>query len=380
MAAADAGADLLQSLRLERKTTPEATAVLLHGEDGSVRVHRMLASLLSPVLRRIVSPVAGIHQPERLEYLLPHHTVALLDFALDFCCGDPLRIIIAENALPLLALADELCLETLRTACEKHLIEDCLVSTNAEQLRVEAERYNAHALLAAVQNAEHAETGRLTQLSLERSSVYTKLAAAERERADKLSLVELLSRKLSMVEMKRAHELEQLFQKKSSRPPQVHGGSRWWRCRLSTPHAPPRPKKGLAGAVRRLSVGTRGTRGYACADFQHPALTVRVLWVGTSRTPTERWSMFGPIAALLGSRTTASTWNGSTRRPIERTSGLWSRGSRSTSRHHRTRREWGRLRRMKRRAAPRLARRGRHSNPATAVHLWHRRHLQGQIP
>jgi hypothetical protein len=191
-----AGADLLESLRLERKTTPEATAVVLHGEDGNVRVHRMRASLLSPVLQRIISPAAGIYQPEQCEYLLPHHTVALLDFALDFCCGDPLRVVTAENALPLLAMADELCLETLRAACEMHLIEDCLVSTNAEQLRVEAERNNANALLAAVHNAQCAETSQLTQLSLEleRRSVCIKLVWAERERAQATSTVEIFCR------------------------------------------------------------------------------------------------------------------------------------------------------------------------------------------
>jgi hypothetical protein len=219
---AAAGADLLQSLRLERKTTPEATAVLLHGEDGTVRVHRMLASVLSPVLQRLVSPVAGMHQPEQCEYPLPSHTVALLDFALDFCCGDPLRVITADNALPLLALADELCMENLRAACEKHLVEDCLVSTNAEQLRVEAERYSANTLLAAVRKAQSAKTSRLSQLSIERGSAQGKLAAAERERAVKSDAVDLLSEKLSVVEMKRAYELEQLFQEKSSRPQQVH--------------------------------------------------------------------------------------------------------------------------------------------------------------
>src|SRR6056297_2248927 len=89
------GAMFFAELRRERRTTPLDQCVVLSCADGVVRLPRLLANVLSPVLRSVVSgPLA---QESKSEYSLPEHSVATVEFALDYCCGDPAMKIGSEN-------------------------------------------------------------------------------------------------------------------------------------------------------------------------------------------------------------------------------------------------------------------------------------------
>jgi hypothetical protein len=168
-----AGALFCAELRRERRKTSPEQCVLLPCADGLVRLPRLVAHILSPVLRSVVSgPLA---QESKIEYSLKEHSVATVEFALDYCYGDPGKGIDSENALPLLALADELCLEPLRTGCSEALIER-LVTTNAAQLQEIAARYNASVLYAAAHSITTAESNALGDLTARRLRLQRPLA------------------------------------------------------------------------------------------------------------------------------------------------------------------------------------------------------------
>eukprot|EP00962_Isochrysis_galbana_P023148 scaffold6959_cov146-Isochrysis_galbana.AAC.1 len=94
-----AGASLLADLRLQRRTAPlEKCVLLLCKDNGVVRLSRMLADILSPVLRAVVSgPLA---QESKSEYSLMDHSDATVEFALDYCCGDDARKVRALGTEP----------------------------------------------------------------------------------------------------------------------------------------------------------------------------------------------------------------------------------------------------------------------------------------
>jgi hypothetical protein len=167
-----AGVMLFAELRRERRTTLQEQCVVLRCADSVVFLPWALAHILSPVLRSVVSgPLA---QEFKREYSLREHSAATVEFAIDYCCGDPAKWIGLENALALLALADELCLEPLRTACSEALVES-LVSTNAAQLQEAAERYNAPVLLAAARSITAAESNALGDLIARKLGLQSRL-------------------------------------------------------------------------------------------------------------------------------------------------------------------------------------------------------------
>jgi hypothetical protein len=76
-------------LRRERRNTPPEQCVLLPCADGVVRLPRLVAHILSPVLRSVVSgPLA--HE-SKIEYSLLKHSAATVELALDLCCGADAR-------------------------------------------------------------------------------------------------------------------------------------------------------------------------------------------------------------------------------------------------------------------------------------------------
>jgi hypothetical protein len=212
----EAAAFFLAELQRERRTTPPEQCVLLPCADNVLYVPRMLASILSPVLRSVVSgPLA---KESNFEYNLKEHSAATVEFALDYCCGDPAKRIGSENALPLLALADELCLEQLRKACAEALIE-CLVTTNAAQLQEAAERYNAPVLLAAARSITTADSNGLGDLIARKLRLQSLLQRSTQLQKSEKSNENELRQKIRAVEEQRIHEIEQIFRRQRNADP-----------------------------------------------------------------------------------------------------------------------------------------------------------------
>tara|TARA_B110001452_G_scaffold74369_1_gene60276 strand:- start:1134 stop:1433 length:300 start_codon:yes stop_codon:yes gene_type:complete len=87
-----AGAGVLGALRTARR---DCADVRLHAADGSVCVARPIACVISPVLKAALT--GDFVESARQEYALRSHTVSILDFMLDFMCGDERRLITGEN-------------------------------------------------------------------------------------------------------------------------------------------------------------------------------------------------------------------------------------------------------------------------------------------
>jgi hypothetical protein len=177
----EAAACFFTELRRERRTTPPEQCVLLPCADSVLHVPRLLPTILSPVLRSVISgPLA--HE-SKIEYSLKYHSAATVEFALDYCCGDSARTIDSQVAPALLALADELCLEPLRKACSEALVES-LVTTNAAQLHEAAERYNAPELLHAARSITAAESNALGDLTARAQAAAAERAATQHADAE----------------------------------------------------------------------------------------------------------------------------------------------------------------------------------------------------
>ena len=184
--AASAGEALLATLRDARRREQQDSdhAIRLNGADGSVRVATTIICAISPV---IASAVNGAFVESRLrEYNLQSHSTKVLDFALDFMCGDVARCIDGSVALELLALADELAMDALKTACEEALIAHA-VTSNAAQLEAAATRYQCNELLTAARALLLAETSVLGNLYDERQQllVARRASATAREKRER---------------------------------------------------------------------------------------------------------------------------------------------------------------------------------------------------
>jgi hypothetical protein len=216
-----AGAALLAELRLERRTTPLEQCVLLLCSDGVVRLPRLLAKILSPVLRAVVcGPLA--HE-SRSEYSLREHSVATVEFAIDHCCGDLAKRVGSEDSLALLALADELCLEALRAACSEALI-GCLVTTNAAQLQEAAERHNAPELLAAARSITSSGSNALGDLISRKLRLQMQLERNSKLHMEHTAEEDELLKQVRAIEEQRAHEIEQLFRRNGRAEASVEAG------------------------------------------------------------------------------------------------------------------------------------------------------------
>lgn len=137
MASVRCGKALLEALRAA-DNAPAAECLTLGAAGGDVLVKRLLASTLSPVLRAATS---GVFLESSGRYELSSHSAATVRFAIDFLCGDESRRTDSDNALELLALADELSLDALKESCETALL-GLVVTTNAAQLQAAAEQYS----------------------------------------------------------------------------------------------------------------------------------------------------------------------------------------------------------------------------------------------
>jgi hypothetical protein len=177
-----------------------------------------LANVLSPVLRSVVS---GPLAQSCSEYSLPNLSADNVEFALDFCCGDPTKRIGSENALPLLVLANELCLESLRSACSEALVES-LVSTNAAQLQEAAERYNAPVLLAAARSITMAASNALGDLIARDLRLHSMLQRSAQLQKDEKANENELRKKIRAVADQRSHEIEELFRRQERMPTLDH--------------------------------------------------------------------------------------------------------------------------------------------------------------
>jgi hypothetical protein len=236
-------------LRRQRRTMPPEQCVLLPCADSVVRLPRPMADILSPVLRSVVSgPLA---QESKIEYSLKEHSAATVEFALDFCYGDPAKEIDGENAMALLELADELCLEPLRTACSEALVES-LVTTNAAQLQETAKRYNAPVLLAAARSITTAASNALGDLMARKLRLQRRLERSTQLQRDEKANENELRKQIRAVEDQRSHEIEELFRRQEQtrrrlrNTPAVEG-------RRGTPSfPPPHTTITLAAAVGHL--------------------------------------------------------------------------------------------------------------------------------
>jgi hypothetical protein len=118
----------------------------------------------------------------------------------------------SENALPLLALADELRLEPLRTACSEALVE-CLVTTNVAHLQDAAERYNAPVLLAAARSITTAQSNALGDLTARKLRLQRQMQRSTQLQKEEKAKEEELGKQIRAVEDQRSHEIEQLFRR-----------------------------------------------------------------------------------------------------------------------------------------------------------------------
>jgi hypothetical protein len=112
--------------------------------------------------------------------------------------------------MALLALADELCLESLRAACSEMLIE-CLISANAAQLQEAAERYNAPELLAAARSITTAESNALGDLIARKRSLQSRLDRHDKLQVDQKNIKDELHAQMRAIDDQHAQEIEQLF-------------------------------------------------------------------------------------------------------------------------------------------------------------------------
>jgi hypothetical protein len=204
-----AGAAFLASLRQGRKGGSGAV-VTLRGQDGEVSVQKLVACTMSPVLNTaFTGPYA-----ESSEFKVLDHCVATLDCALDFTLGADERTVDADNAMALLALADQLQLEPLRARCQRVLL-DSLVTTNAVQLLEAAQLYGCKELVEAARAITCADSSVFGELLAQKQiSSCRRADAVEQEKAAK-SRILTAEAQLGVIENKRAHELEQVFRANS---------------------------------------------------------------------------------------------------------------------------------------------------------------------
>ena len=182
--------------------------IRLNGADGIVHVPIVIICAISPV---VATAVNGAFAESRLrEYNLQSHSSEVINFALDFMCGDVTRHIDGEVALELLALADELAMEKLKAACEEALLAHA-VTSNAAQLEAAASRYECKELLTAARALLHADSSVLGNLYDERQRLLAARRASVAAQTAAENETSRVDKQLRVVSDKVAHELEQLF-------------------------------------------------------------------------------------------------------------------------------------------------------------------------
>ena len=209
MTAASAGTALLAALRDARHRDQDSIHSLqLEAFDGTVGLSIPVAIAMSPVLATALS--GQFVESRRRTYALKSHSVNILNFAIDYMCGDVRRQITGNNAMELLALADELSMESLRVGCEDALLA-IVTTSNAAQLEEAATRYRCEALQEAASALVRAESSVIGDLMNERQRLRAKRAASIALEQDAHEETAAIDSKLSGVSDKLSHELEVVF-------------------------------------------------------------------------------------------------------------------------------------------------------------------------
>ena len=211
MASVRCGKALLEALRAA-DNAPAAECLTLGAAGGDVLVKRLLASTLSPVLRAATS---GVFLESSGRYELSAHSAATVRFAIDFLCGDESRRIDSDNALELLALADELSLDALKESCETALL-GLVVTSNAAQLQAAAEQYSCADLLQATRAIISAESSALGECMASKRNLLAERQEVVASQQSLQSKLDEVDSRLATAADRSAHELERLFRANSA--------------------------------------------------------------------------------------------------------------------------------------------------------------------
>ena len=147
---------------LAGNATTDATLALDDGQE--LRVHRAVLALSSPVLHKaFYGPIPLPHAQSLPLQKKEHDHVAQL---VAFCYDSDDFTLRPDNALPLLALADELCVDALKDECETYLCSSLADTCAADSLQ-----WAKHFDLAKLKTAAEASLKRLLHAHLNDAAV-----------------------------------------------------------------------------------------------------------------------------------------------------------------------------------------------------------------
>ena len=137
----------LSALRRDEDTT-DLRIVL---DDGtSLLAHRAVLAMSSPVLRRAL--FGPMKLPDNEPLPLPGKDTAVVQGLLAYCYGEPV-VVTQQNAIGLLQLADEYCIDGLKAMCERWLTDNLssIDSASTVDLFQWAQRFRCSDMLEKLQ-------------------------------------------------------------------------------------------------------------------------------------------------------------------------------------------------------------------------------------